>query len=294
MAERRMFAMTIIDSDAFLDMPLSAQALYFHLCMRADDDGFLNNAKKIQRVVGASESDLQQLSSKRFIICFDSGVVVIKHWRMHNQIKKDRYKTTVYTSEMQQLTVKENNAYTEKIHPVSTLEPVCIQNVSTLEPQVSIGKVSIGKVSKENTCSELPKTGSVEADQPTKDDKQKAESLPGSPVFCTIITNTKEEYPITEEMVGLWESTYQAVNVKQQLLAMKSWSISNPKKRKTKAGMLSFVNNWLSKEQDKGHGQVFQGARQSDVPRVADSVLRPNSSRTPAPANGPIVTTFQL
>ncbi len=146
-----------------------------------------------------------------------------------------------------------------------------------------------------SVCSELPRKGeSIEAGKPQKDDKPKAEPLPDSPVYCTIITNSKEEYPITEEMVGLWESTYPAVNVRQQLLSMKAWSISNPKKRKTKAGMLAFVNNWLSKEQDKGHGQVFQGARQSDAPRVADSVLRPNSSRTPAPANGPIVTTFQL
>ncbi|MEA4865336.1 MAG: DUF4373 domain-containing protein [Sphaerochaeta sp.] len=93
----------------------------------------------------------------------------------------------------------------------------------------------------ENTSSELPqKSESVEAGP-----------APGSPVYCTIITNTREEYPITEEMVGLWESTYPAVNVKQQLLSMKAWSISNPKKRKTKAGMMGFVNNWLSKEQDK-------------------------------------------
>ena len=99
MADRRMFAMTIMDSDAFLDLPLSSQALYVHLCMRADDDGFLNNAKKIQRMVGANDADLQELLEKRFLISFPSGVVVIKHWRMHNYIKKDRYKETVYTEE---------------------------------------------------------------------------------------------------------------------------------------------------------------------------------------------------
>lgn len=88
-----------------------------------------------------------------------------------------------------------------------------------------------------NTCSELPKkNGSIEADKP---------------VYCTIITNTKEEYPITEEMVALWETTFPAVNVRQQLLSMKSWSVSNPKKRKTKGGMLAFVNNWLSREQNR-------------------------------------------
>ena len=123
MAERRMFAMTIINSDAFLDMPLSAQALYFHLCMGADDDGFLNNAKRVQRVTGASDSDLKVLIDKRFLITFLSDVVVIKHWRMHNYIKKDRYKETVYTSEKSLLIIKKNGSYTEK----NRLEPIWIQ-----------------------------------------------------------------------------------------------------------------------------------------------------------------------
>jgi hypothetical protein len=90
MADRRMFAKTIIDSDAFLDMPVSSQALYFHLSMRADDDGFLNNPKKIQRLVGGSEDDLKVLAAKAFIIPFESGVIVIKHWRMSNCLWRDR------------------------------------------------------------------------------------------------------------------------------------------------------------------------------------------------------------
>ena len=84
MAERRMFAKTIIDSDLFLDMPMSTQLLYFHLSMRADDDGFINNPKKIQRMIGCSEDDLKMLIMKQFIIPFESGVVVIKQWRIHN------------------------------------------------------------------------------------------------------------------------------------------------------------------------------------------------------------------
>ncbi|HFM7009733.1 TPA: hypothetical protein ACG9XD_003061, partial [Enterococcus faecium] len=89
-----MFAKTIIDSDAFLDMPLSTQALYFHLSMRADDDGFINNPKKIQRMVGCGDDDLKLLMVKRFILVFESGVIVIKHWKIHNYIQKDRYKPT--------------------------------------------------------------------------------------------------------------------------------------------------------------------------------------------------------
>ena len=134
MAERRMFAKTIIDSDAFLDMPLSTQALYFHLSMRADDDGFINNAKKIQRMLGCSDDDMKILLAKNFIIPFETGVCVIKHWKIHNLIQKDRYKPTVYGELKNQLSLKNNNVY--------TLDTVCIQDVSSLETQVSIGKVS--------------------------------------------------------------------------------------------------------------------------------------------------------
>ena len=111
-AERRMFAKTIIDSDAFLDMPLSSQALYFHLSMRADDDGFINNPKKIQRMIGGSDDDLKLLIAKNFIIPFESGIVVIKHWKIHNYIRGDRKKETVYPEEMALLEVKDNGAYT--------------------------------------------------------------------------------------------------------------------------------------------------------------------------------------
>lgn len=112
MAEKRMFAKTIIDSDAFLDMPLSTQALYFHLSMRADDEGFVNNPKKIQRVIGASDDDLKILFSKKFILVFENGVIVIKHWKLHNCIRKDRLKQSVYTDERELLYLDENNSYT--------------------------------------------------------------------------------------------------------------------------------------------------------------------------------------
>lgn len=141
MAERRMFAKTIIDSDAFIDMPLSTQALYFHLSMRADDDGFINNPKKIQRMIGASEDDLKLLIAKRFIIPFDSGIVVIKHWKIHNYIQKDRYKETVYLEEKAMLDTKGNKAYTLRS------DTACIQSVSKADTQVRLGKdrVRLGK-----------------------------------------------------------------------------------------------------------------------------------------------------
>lgn len=144
MAERRMFAKTIIDSDAFLDMPLSAQALYFHLSMRADDDGFINNPKKIQRMIGASDDDCKLLLAKKFLLSFESGVIVIKHWKIHNYIQKDRYKETLYKDEKQQLTLNENNAYT-------MLDTQCIHDVSMLDTQVRLGKDRL-ELGKDSIC----------------------------------------------------------------------------------------------------------------------------------------------
>ena len=94
-----MFAKTIIDSDAFLDMPMSARLLYYDLSMRADDDGFNNAPKKIMRTIGATTDDMNILIARKFVIPFDSGVVVIKHWKIHNYIAKDRYKETKYKEE---------------------------------------------------------------------------------------------------------------------------------------------------------------------------------------------------
>ena len=138
MAERRMFAKTIVLSDAFLDMPLSARCLYFTLGMLADDDGFVNSPKSIMRQAGASQDDLNLLMVKRFILKFDSGVIVIKHWRIHNYIQKDRYKESKYMEEKATLMIDQNGAYTE-----------CIQDVSTLDTQVRLGKdrdrIELGK-----------------------------------------------------------------------------------------------------------------------------------------------------
>ena len=127
MANRRMFTMSIVDSDAFLEMPLTTQALYFHLNMRADDDGFIGNPKKIMRIINASEDDLKLLMAKRFILVFENGVIVIKHWRMHNTIKSDRYTPTAYQDELNQLFIKSNKSYTLEV----PTETKCLQNVSS-------------------------------------------------------------------------------------------------------------------------------------------------------------------
>ena len=145
MAERRMFAKTIIDSDMFIDMPMSARLLYYDLAMRADDDGFVNSPKKIMRFVGASMDDMNVLIAKQFIIPFESGVVVIKHWKIHNYIQKDRYKATSYQAEKERLTLKNGTYYTDDLPDVSNLATECIQDVYSLDTQDRLGKDRLGK-----------------------------------------------------------------------------------------------------------------------------------------------------
>ena len=134
MAQRRMFSKKITDTDIFLDMPLSSQALYFHLNMHADDDGFVSNAKTVKRMIGSSDDDLKLLLTKNFIFAFESGVVVIKDWKIHNYIRKDTYNTTIYGDEKEQLAQDENGSYTLSPHVVD--EP---------SPQVRLGKDRLDK-----------------------------------------------------------------------------------------------------------------------------------------------------
>ena len=168
LAQRRMISPKITDTDIFLDMPLSAQALYFHLNIHADDDGFVDNVKTIQRMVGSSEDDAKLLIAKQFIIPFDNpGIVVIKDWRIHNYIRKDRYIPTMHKEEADQLDFDENGSYQKKPKPLSNNVlkagiPVVDQLSTNGIPTGDVGKVRLGKVrlGKSNTMS-----GSDEPDQ---------------------------------------------------------------------------------------------------------------------------------
>lgn len=135
-----MFNKQITRSDAFLDMPRSTRLLYYDLSLDADDDGFIDKYKSIMRLTGASEDDLKLLIAKSFIIPFENGVIVIKHWRMNNLIRSDRYKPTVYQEEKKQLSLKENGSYTKKT-------TIGIPNDNQRETQYSIEKDSIVKES---------------------------------------------------------------------------------------------------------------------------------------------------
>lgn len=143
MANRRMFSLDVVDTDTFLELPTSSQALYFHLGMRADDDGFVSSPKRITSMVGANQDDLKLLIAKGFVIPLEGGIVVIRHWKQNNYIQNDRYKKTIYQEQMKQLSVADG------IYTAST-DTKCIQSVSKMYPQVSIGKIS--KDNKNTLC----------------------------------------------------------------------------------------------------------------------------------------------
>lgn len=139
MAQRRMFSRKITETDHFLEMPLSSQALYFHLNMGADDEGFIDKAKTIQRTIGASDDDMKLLIAKGFLIPFESGVVVIRHWRIHNYIQTDRFQATIHQNEKEQLEFDKS-----KIASIKPLDQ-CIQNVYKMDTQVRLGEDSLDK-----------------------------------------------------------------------------------------------------------------------------------------------------
>ena len=227
MAERRMFAKTIIDSDAFLDMPVTARLLYYDLAMRADDDGFVNSPKKIMRMIGASQDDLTILGLRKFIIPFESGIVVIKHWRIHNYIRKDTYNETKYKDEKSELELDENNAYRR----------LSVDGSST---QVRLGKDrivedSIGEcISAEPTPAPTPKKptkhkrGEYSHVLLTEDQEQKLIDEYGEIVTAKAITFLDEYI----EMKG-----YKAKN---HYLAIKKWVINAVKEREPKGQQGSF------------------------------------------------------
>lgn len=239
MAQKRMFAKTIIDSDAFLDMSLSTQALYFHLNMRADDDGFVNNPKKIQRMIGAGDDELKMLIAKKFIIPFESGVCVIKHWRIHNYIQNDRYKETMYLEEKSHLILKENKAY-------KYLDTNCIQNVSSLETQIRIDKNRLDKDSldKNNNKSSLLLFeelgfGSI------------------SPLILEDIKLLEKEYTETWVIEALKEANAAGVrNLKYVIGILKNWKSKGFKaekaqnKQQNKYSKTSGFNNFEPREYD--------------------------------------------
>jgi len=240
MAERRMFAKTIIDSDAFLDMPLSTQCLYFHLNMRADDDGFINNPKKIQRMIGASDDDLKVLMSKNFIIPFANGIVVIKHWKIHNYIRNDRYKETVYQEEKSMLIEKENKAYS-----------IGIPNGYQMDTQVRLGKDSIGKDNIDNITASEVETSS--ADTAKANRKHKYGEYQHVLLKDEELQKLKQDYSNWEELIRYLDEYIEmkGYKAKSHYLCIKKWVVDAVKKKEPKEQKNNALDNWLRKMEEK-------------------------------------------
>lgn len=251
MANKRMFSLSVIDTDKFLEMPPSTQALYFHLAMRADDDGFVASPKKIARMINCGEDDLKILFTKEFVIPFKSGVCVIRDWKINNNtIQADRYKPTIYIKEKEAIRVDENKAY-------SVMLTECIQDVYSLDTQNRLDQIKIDK-SRENIL-----LGAACAD-----------SKPEPSPVLSLVLNDKSFHPISQQQIDHWKELYPAVDILQELRKMKGWLESNPAKRKTKRGISAFITSWLSKEQDKG-GMNHGYGTASGYPRNNDPEQQP-------------------
>ena len=241
MAERRMFAKSVIDCDDFLDMPAEAQLLYFHLAMRADDDGFVT-PKKIMRMIGAKDDSLKLLIAKKFIIPFDTGVIVIRHWRINNYLQNDRYRETTYVDEKKQLEI------VNKKYELKPLFPECIQDGYTGKDR--IGKDSLGEIEESNSLRSLSSScpePSAKSSEPVPEEELIDK------IFIKLNTNRiGETFAVTEGFVSQMKELYPAVDVEQELRNMKAWLMSNPQRRKTFKGIPKFINSWLAREQDKG------------------------------------------
>ena len=218
-----MFAKTIIDSDAFLDMPVTSQLLYFHLSMRADDDGFINKPKTIMRICSCKDDDMKLLIAKKFIIPFETGIVVIKHWKIHNYIAKDRYKETKYKEEKASLEYDENNAYT-----------LCIQPVYELTTQDRLGEDRLGKDSIE--C--IP-----DSDESKPTPKKKAVKHKHGEYQHVLLTDDEaekliEEYgkDMTVKLIKFLDEYIEmkGYKAKSHYLAIKKWVVDAVKEREGK------------------------------------------------------------
>lgn len=255
MANRRLISRTVVDTDKFAMMSLNARYLYFELLVRADDDGFLGAPMRVVRMVGCTESELEELERNGYIIKFKNGIVVIRDWKIHNTIRKDMYKGTIYQEEFSMLCEINGRYYlrTECTDNVTngvtcgvTDNVTCCATQSvtdnvTSNVTLSKDKVSKDKVSKKDICTEPEESVSM-------------------PPVLSLILNDNTLHSIFQSDIDGWKELYPAVDVIQELRKMKGWLDSNPTKRKTRKGIRRFINGWLAREQDRhGAGNVHEG-----------------------------------
>lgn len=245
MANKRMFSIGIIDSDQFLDMSMEARLLYYDLGMRADDDGFVNSPKKIMRITKVTDKSLDELEDKGFIFRFVSGVLVIRHWNINNNMRKDTYHETSYTEEKAQLVLDSASIYqlrneyvTDSSRDYNEDETECAEDVSQIrldKNSINQPKVSSGINSLDSICSE--QKISSELEQPTESDDCIEFPVLGGSTY------------IPKSLIDEWESVYTNVDVMQEVLKAREWCRANPKRRKV--NWKRFLVNWLNEKQDK-------------------------------------------
>lgn len=239
MAERRMFAKTIIDSDAFLDMPTSARLLYYDLSMRADDDGFINSPKKIIRMTGASDDDLKVLIAKKFVIPFENGIVVIKHWLIHNYIRKDTYNETQYKEQKAMLTLDENKSY----RLINNISQRTVDEPST---QDRLGKDRLGKDSIDN----LPASEEASsADTAKANRKHKYGEYKNVLLKDEELQTLKENYQNWEELIKYLDEYIEmkGYKAKSHYLCIKKWVVDAVKRNQPKKQEVDW-DEWVKKD----------------------------------------------
>lgn len=243
MANRRMFSLDVVGTDKFLDLPVTAQCLYFHLGMRADDDGFISSPKQIIKMIACTQGDMKILAESGYIIPFENGLIVIRHWRQNNYLRKDRYTESNHVEELESLTLK-NGVYDVGI-------PCGI-------PLGDADKIRLDKIRLDKTRSDIV---CPEPDKPAQD-------LSG----ILLPLNDKSFYDVPLEKISIWQQAYPAVDVKQELQKMRAWLDSNPTRCKTRRGITKFINSWLSREQDRG--RPYKNSEQEKTAHIEASLAR--------------------
>ena len=244
MAERRMIAKSIIKSDQFLDMPATTQCLYFHLLLEADDDGFINAPKSIMRVIGAKDDDMRVLQAKGYIIPFESGVIVIKHWRLHNSLRKDRYNPNPQLeNERKQLVVADNKEY----QLATNWQPNGNQLVTSGIPLVATGKDRLGK------------------DRLGKDrEEEEKEDPPSSEILKMYGDNI---HPVSSPVEA--EKLKTLVDTHGETFVAKAIERAVMRNKRSLAYITGILNNWEANGYDEGT-EGKRTEKQSDPERSAD------------------------
>lgn len=239
MANRRMFSLDVVDTDKFLDMPATSQNLYFHLGMRADDDGFVSSPRKITKLVNCGNDDLNVLVSRGFVLPVGDGIVVITHWKQNNYIQKDRYKPTIYQKEAKKL-VEKGGVY--------ELDTECIQDVSKMETQVRIDKDSIAE------------------------DRKDVGAEDGENTVANILLNDNTYYQICNQEYEQLQQAYPDLNVRSELLRAAAWCKANPTRRKSRAGIERFIVSWLGRSQkQKNEAEVTNERKHTESNEIESS-----------------------